>query len=274
MISLLQHELRVRRGSTLGWALGLGFFSVIYTLIYPNLPAEMREIDVRAIAFLDSLGIRTFATFEGFILGTAFNFLPLLVGLFGVVTGISALAGEEDEGTLELLAALPVSRRRLILTKAAALFISAVVVLVIDGALAAGVFTLLDLDTPVTAWDMFKTVQSLWLMAFVFMALSLFLGAYLPNRGVALGVAMTALFVSFFGDNLAGMAPILEPLQPFLPHWYFESVVQMLTGAAPWREVGILLLIGLGFLLLAVISFQRRNLTVGAWPWQRPRLPS
>lgn len=274
MISLLRHEVRVRRASTLGWALGLGFFSVVYTLIYPNLPVEMRELDVRAIAFLDSIGIKTFATFEGFILGTMFNFLPLLVGLFGVAAGISALAGEEDDGTLELLAALPVSRLQLILAKAAALMVSAVIVLLIDGVLAATVFTLLDLDTPVTAWDMFRTVQSLWLMAFVFMMLSLFLGAYLPNRGVALGAALTALFVSFFGDNLAGMAPVLEPIQPFLPHWYFENVVQMLTGDMAWRDAGTLLLIGAAFLLLAAISFQRRNLTVGMWPWQRPRMNS
>lgn len=274
MMNLLRHELRARRGSIIGWALGLGFFSIVYTLIYPNLPAEMREMDLRAIAFLDSLGIRTFATFDGFILGTMFNFLPLLVGLFGVVEGIAVLAGEEDEGTLELLAALPISRLRLILTKALALIIAAAVVLIIDGALAALVFALLDLDTPVTAWDIFLTVQSLWLMAFVFMMLGLFLGAYLPNRGVALGAAMAALFVSFFGDNLAGMAPVLEPIQPFLPHWYFENVVQMLIGDVPWRDMGLLFLIGVGFLLLAVFSFQRRNLTVGAWPWQRPRMSS
>ena len=274
MINLLRHELKVRRGSIIGWALGLGFFSIVYTIIYPNLPAEMREIDVRAIAFLDSIGIRTFATFEGFILGTMFNFLPLLVGLFGVVAGINALAGEEDEGTLELLAALPISRPQLIITKAVALVFAAAIVLAIDGALAAGVFTLLDLETPVTAWGMFRTVMSQWLMAFVFMMLSLFLGAYLPNRGVALGAAMTALFVSFFGDNLAGMAPVLEPIQPFLPHWYFENVVQMLVGEVPWREVGILLLVGVSLFLLAALSFQRRNLTVGAWPWQRSRVAS
>ncbi len=119
---------------------------------------------------------------------------------------------------------------------------------------------------------MFLTVQSLWLMAFVFLTLSLFLGAYLPSRGVALGAALAVLFVSFFGDNLAGMAPILEPLQPFLPHFYFEKVIQMLVGDVAWREMAILLAIGVGFLLLAVLSFRRRNLTVGAWPWQRPRL--
>ena len=85
---------------------------------------------------------------------------------------------------------------------------------------------------------------------------------------------MAAVFLSFFGDNLAGMAPVLEPLQPFLPHFHFESVVQMLVGDVAWREVGILLAIGAGFIALAVLSFRRRNLTVGAWPWQRPRLAS
>ena len=272
MINLLRHELRVRRGGTIGWALGLGLFCAIYTLIYTVLPDEVREIDPRALALLNSLGIQTFATYEGFILGTMFNFLPLLVGLFGAMIGIGALAGEEDEGTLELLAALPVSRVQLVLVKALALCISAALVMIFDGLIAAGVFALLDLDTPVTALDMFRTTQSLWLMAFVFLGIGLFLGAYLPTRGVAMGMAMAAVFLSFFGDNLAGMAPVLEPLQPFLPHFHFESVIQMLVGDVAWREVGILLAIGAGFIILAVLSFRRRNLTVGVWPWQRPRL--
>ena len=193
MIDLLRHELRVRRGSFIGWAVGLAFFCAIYTLIYPNLPAEVREIDARALALLESIGIQTFATYEGFILGTMFNFLPLLVGLFGAMIGVGALAGEEDEGTLELLAALPVSRVQLVLVKALALCISAALVMIFDGLIAAGVFALLALDTPVTAVDMFLTTQSLWLMAFVFLAIGLFLGAYLPNRSVALGAAMAAV---------------------------------------------------------------------------------
>ena len=271
-MSLLLHELRVRRGAMVGWALGLGLFLSLYTTIYRFLPAEVREMDVRALAFLNSLGIETFATFEGFILGTAFNFAPLLVGLFGVIIGVGALAGEEDEGMLELLAALPVSRVRLLLAKAAALFIAALVVMAVAGAIQAIVFTLWQIDTPVTALDLFQVAVSHWLIAFVFITFSFFIGAYLPGRGAALATATTALFVSFFGDNLAGMAPVLEPLQPFLPHAYFENVVQMLTGEVAWRDVTILLALGVGFLLAAVLSFRRRNLTVGAWPWQRPRV--
>ena len=271
-MSLLLHELRVRRGAIVGWALGLGLFLSLYTTIYRFLPAEVREMDVRALAFLNSLGIQTFATFEGFILGTAFNFAPLLVGLFGVIIGVGALAGEEDEGTLELLAALPVSRVRLLLAKSAALFIAALVVMAVAGAIQAIVFMLWQIDTPVTPLDLFRVALSHWLIAFVFITFSLFIGACLPGRGAALATATTALFVRFFGDTLAGMAPVLEPLQPFLPHAYFENVVQMLTGEVAWRDVMILLALGMGFLLAAVLSFRRRNLTVGAWPWQRPRV--
>jgi hypothetical protein len=34
----------------------------------------------------------------------------------------------------------------------------------------------------------------------------------------------------------------------------------------------VLLLMAAVFTALAVLSFQRRNLTVGAWPWQRGRV--
>ena len=213
-MSLLLHELRVRRGAMVGWALGLGLFLSLYTTIYRFLPAEVREMDVRALAFLNSLGIETFATFEGFILGTAFNFAPLLVGLFGVIIGVGALAGEEDEGMLELLAALPVSRVRLLLAKAAALFIAALVVMAVAGAIQAIVFTLWQIDTPVTALDLFQVAVSHWLIAFVFITFSLFIGAYLPGRGAALATATTALFVSMCIRDSSSPAPTLAGQPP------------------------------------------------------------
>ncbi len=155
MIKLLWYELRIRRTSILGWTIGLSFFSVIYMIIYPALPAEVREINPQAIALLKSLGVQSLATFEGFILGTEFNVLPLIVGLFGVSMGISTLTGEEDDGTLELLAALPISRMQIILAKAVALFIAAFIALSVAGLVAMGVFTMLRIDTPVAAPDLF-----------------------------------------------------------------------------------------------------------------------
>ena len=273
MINLLRHELRMRRGSILGWTIGLSFFSVIYMIVYTALPAEVREINPQAVSILRSFGMKSMASFEGFIVGTEFNVLPLIAGIFGVFMGIGTLVGEEDDGTLELLVALPISRVQLILAKVVALLIAAFIALVMAGLVAMGVFTALQIDTPVTAPDLFWVILSHWLMAFVFLTVSLFLGAYLPNRGTAMSVAAAALLVSFFGERLAGMVPaVLGPYQPYFPFSYFKHIVGMLTGDIAWGDMLTLFLMGLGFLALAVLGFQRRNLTVGAWPWQRPKL--
>jgi ABC-2 type transport system permease protein len=272
MLNLLLQELRVRRGALFGWTLALMFFSNVYILMYPSLPVEVREIDVRALVLLESLGIKTLATFEGWIAGTEFNILPMVTGLFGVFVGIGTLIGEEEEGTLELLAALPLSRLQLLAAKIGALLAAALGMFALDGLVVMAVFRALQIDTPVTALDLFRVVLSHWLMAFVFMAASLFLGAYLPTRSAALATAMMYLLISFFGNNLAGLAPVLDPYQPLFPFWYFERIAGMLTGAVPWRDIASMLLIGGGLLLLAALAFQRRNLTVGAWPWVRARL--
>jgi ABC-2 type transport system permease protein len=271
MISLLWHELRSRRRAIPGWTIALSFFSVIYMIIYTALPAQVRGIDPQTLALLKSLGVQTLATFEGFILGTEFNVLPLIAGIFGISLGIGALVGEEDDGTLELLASLPIPRVKLIMAKAVALFISVFIVLFTAGLVAMAVFTMLRIDTSVTALGLFRVILSTWLIAFVFTTFALFLGAYLPNRGAALAGAMAALLVSFFGENLAGMAPVLDPYRPFFPFSYFKRIVEMLTGTVAWKDIFILLSMGAGFLILAVLSFQRRNLTVRAWPWQRPK---
>lgn len=59
--------------------------------------------------------------------------MPLIAGIFGVSLGIATLVGEEDDGTLELLAALPISRVQLILAKVVALLIAAFIALVMAG---------------------------------------------------------------------------------------------------------------------------------------------
>jgi len=146
-------------------------------------------------------------------------------------------------------------------------------ILVLAGATVAGVFTALSIDTPVTALGLFSTVVSHWLIGFVFLAFSLLLGAYLPNRPAASAAAATVLLLSFFGDNLAGLAPELEPVQPFLPHYHFEKIARMPTGPVAWREIALLAALGLAAIILAVLAFSRRSLTAADWPWRRSRPP-
>jgi ABC-2 type transport system permease protein len=266
VLELLKHELRMRRAAVLGWTIGLGFFASMYMGIYTVLPSEVRNLDVMALSLLQSLGMRSFASFEGFYLATALNFLPLLAGLYGVFAGIGALAAEEDEGILELLVTLPVSRTRLIIAKSLAIGAAGLAVMAGAAAIASAAFAALRIETAVTVWGVFRAVLSQWLMAFVFMTLGLWLGTVFPNRSVSLSTGLTLLFASFFGDNLAGLAPALKPVQPFLPHSYFERVVTVLNGKPAWGDMLALFGMGAFFLILAVFQFQRRDIGVAAWP--------
>jgi ABC-2 type transport system permease protein len=274
MLNLFLHELRIRRGAIFGWTIGLGFFAIMYMSFFPALPPELLNMPIEEIEIYQAMGVESMATFEGYMLSTVFNFLPLLVGIFGVVLGVGALAGEEENGTLELLASLPISRVELVLAKTAALALATFIVMLLVGLSVIGVFIALQdqITTAVTAFDLFSAILSNWLTLFVFITLSLFLGAYLPNRRTALAASVVILIFTFFANNLAGLVPTLEAYQPFMPFYYSDQVVRTLVRETAWGESLVLLAMAAGFLILAFIGFQKRNITVGAWPWQRPRM--
>lgn len=272
MLKLFWIELKLRKGALIGWTIALCFFGSVYMILYPALPAEMREINPQALALLDSLGMQTFATLEGWLLATMFNVLPLIAGLCGTFIGISSLAAEEDQGTLELLASMPISRLMLILSKAAALSAAILIAVVGVGLFGMLVFTNLKIETTISAVDLLPVYLSHGLIAFVFMSLSLCLGAYLPTKNAATSAALGYLLVSFFGENLAGMAPVLDPYRPFFAFAYFKRVVEMLIGDVAWGDIGVLFGGGVVLLALAAASFQHRNLMVKAWPWERPKI--
>jgi ABC-2 type transport system permease protein len=274
MLNLFLHELRIRRGAIFGWTIGLGFFAIMYMSFFPALPPELLNMPIEEIEIYRAMGIESMATFEGYMLSTVFNFLPLLVGIFGVVLGVGALAGEEENGTLELLASLPLSRVELVLAKTAALALATFIVMLLVGLSVIGVFLALQdqITTAVTAFDLFSAILSNWLTLLVFITLSLFLGAYLPNRRTALAASVVILIFTFFANNLAGLVPTLEAYQPFMPFYYSDQVVRTLVRETAWGESLVLLAMAAGFLILTLLGFQRRNLTVGAWPWQRPRM--
>lgn len=273
MISLMRHEVRVRRKTIFWWTVGLAAFGLMYTGFYPSVTDEFRDIDIGSIEVYKAMGVSGMATFEQYMMSTVLNILPLLVGAFGIVLGTGTLAGEEGAGTLELLAALPISRTRLYLAKAAALMVTSALVVVAVSAIITALFVAIesDIDTSVAAVDLFGALLSLWLIAFVFLALGMFVGAFLPSRGSAAAAAAAILVVTFFANNLAQMVSQLERFQPLFPSHYYAKVAAMLTGDVPRGDVLALAVMGVVPLTLGVLAFRRRDLTVGAWPWQRWR---
>lgn len=276
MFRLLRHELVARRIAILGWGIGMAAFAGYIIVLYPQFAEPMAAMNLEDISIYQLLGdFSDFASFTGFVSAEVLTFLPLLLAIYAIINGTSTLAGEEDNGTLESIMALPLPRWQLVMSKAIALGLALLIVLLIVGAAMAVAITTLPADVDaagVSSADLIVVALAIWPLVFFFAMFSLFLGAVAPNRRTAAVIATVLLVFGYFGNNLASMADWLERIQPLFPFYYLDSANLMKDGP-DLQDTLILLAAGAASLTLALVFFQLRNVTVGAWPWQRARIP-
>ena len=123
----------------------------------------------------------------------------------------------------------------------------------------------------VTSGQIFMAALSAWPLTLVILMLGLFLGALLPNRRTA-AVVTTVLFIaSYLGESLTGLVQSLNVFKPLSFFYYFDSSAELFPNEIQARDLAVLLGLAAFFFALALLSFQRRDVTVGAWPWQRAR---
>jgi uncharacterized membrane protein YbhN (UPF0104 family) len=103
--------------------------------------------------------------------------------------------------------------------------------------------------------------------------ISLFLATANPSRRTASMLATVLVLVSYLGSNLTGMVSSLESIEKLFLFHFYEATAEAFTEGQQVGNVLVLLAVALVAFGLAVFFFQRRNLTVGAWPWQRGRIP-
>jgi ABC-2 type transport system permease protein len=253
-----------RRRGTIGWVIGglatAGFVVAVYPVVRDS--AEFIElIENLPDEFLALAGIdpAVFVTGYGYLQAQMYSLLgPLLVLILAIGIGASATAGEEAEGTADLLLATPVTRRRVVLDKALAmavlvaiLVLSFVAVLLV-GQVAVG----LDLSI----WGLIGGNLSLWLLGLFFGSLALAVGAWSGRRAAAAGVAGGLAAASYILDSFAPLVSGLEAVQPYLPfHWYAADS-PLLNGPTGWH---LLLLAGaVAFTGAAAALFSRRDIGV------------
>ena len=271
MLNLLKYELLSRWGATVGWGIGLAFFGAMYIGIYPEAGEQMTAL--ADLSLYQAMGI-DLGSFEGFVASSVVQFIPIILGIYVIITSTEMLAGEEDSGTLEVLLTMPLRRWQIVSIKALAVAVVSYLILVIAGF---GSILMLNaikgaVEIDVTASELFIAILSGWPIMMAFLMIGLFLGAYLPNRRTA-ALATTVIFLaSYFGETLAGFVESLDAIKPLSLFYYFDSSVTLFTKGVKAGDVWLLLGLAALFFILALLSFQRRNVMVGAWPWQRAKI--
>ncbi len=275
MFRLFLQELRFRRNGIIGWGLALCFFPVTYVGVYPSFADQMAGFqDIMDLAIYQALGI-SMASFEGYMASTVTNLVPLILCIYAVLNGTGTLAGEEDDGRLELIVALPIPRWQIVAVKAVAIAISLLLILGIVSV--ASALTLASISsqvqTAVTPFELFVRLMESWPLTMAVAVISMFLGAVSPNRRTASLLATFIVLASYLGNNLTGMINSLERIEPIFLFRYYEATAEALEVGQATGNVLTLLLIAAVAFALAILAFQQRNITVGAWLWQRGRIP-
>lgn len=271
MWNLLKHEFVSRRGVIIGWTIGLVLYAAFIILVFPQFIEPMQAINFADIPLYQAFGdFSDLASFEGFFVTQLLGYLPILLGIYGIMAGVGALAGEEDNGTLELILTLPLKRWHLVLAKGIAIALVMLIILILLG-LSNGVFLEMirsQVETETTFAEVVIVTIAAWPLCVFFALFGLLLGAYLPNRKTGNIVGIVTVVYTYFGNNLGNIMEILESSQPFMPFYYYQAR-DILDNGIGWGDAGILLGAAALCLILAILSFQRRNVTVGAWPWAR-----
>lgn len=102
-------------------AIGGGILSfglaLLYVLLFPSIQESFEELDLPEYMESFSGAAGSYSTPEGYLATEFFTAVPITLVIFAIVAG-TATAGEESAGTLDMLLAQPIRRRRVIVEKA------------------------------------------------------------------------------------------------------------------------------------------------------------
>lgn len=257
---LVGSELALRRAATVAWLVGMavlvaavaGFFPALHgnaslNVLYADLPAALQGL----------LGGADLVSPVGYLSTQMFAFVaPVVLLILGMGRGAAALAGEEEDRTLDLLLAQPVSRRALYGAKAVAVTIW----LTELGAVTWGVLAALDSVTGlhVGLGRLAATCLQMTLMCLAASWACMAIAAGTGRRIVGIGAVAYYLFLSYLVYGLSGAVRWLGPVRPLTVwRWYLGN--DPLVHGVSVTGVGVLLAVSLVATGVGAAVFDRRD---------------
>lgn len=262
MTDLVRKELRDQRRALIGWGIGLSAMVLMYSSFWPS----VRDNADQFASYLENLpdalrsviGELSLGTPVGYLQSELFSFMgPALILVFAIGAGARSLAGEEEQGTLDLLVVTPITRRMIVLQKFAAMALTALGLGVVLWISAVVVGRLFGLDVAIP--DIAAATLHLLLLGVAFGAIAMFLGAWRGRRALALGItsalAVGTFILNAFAPTVDGFAWAAR-LSPFF--YYGDSLP--LRNGLQIGHASVLVAIATVALVATVAAFDRRDL--------------
>lgn len=271
-LALFRHALRQNGVRLVLVTVALAFWGMLMPIIYWAFGSEMKTLFEQFPQFgqFANFGGGNLFSLPGSIaVGYIHPIAIALLSVFAIAFPLSAVAGERQRGTLEVVLARPISRRTYYLTLylAAVLFLAILIAASLVGTLvAAGLTnTIGELDV--------ANVPALWLNGVVFyaaiaaitFAASVSFDRIGPAAGLVLAIVLIAYFMQIIGSlwpsrNGETGADILQPYSLF----HYLDPNDILTQGIQVFDLAVLLVVGVIAVVYALVVFPRRDLAAPA----------
>jgi len=268
MIAILLWELRQRKIAVLFWTLGSVLLSVVIMGLYPSIRDQAHQFNQVINQLPEGLrGLKTGGA-GSVDVGDPVEFmnaqifyatLPILWIILSITRGSSVLGKDEQNHTLELLLARPISRTHLLASKALSLFAEFIVV---------GGVTLIAIIAVAPAFDLHIGAGKLAMATLytVLFSLSFGLIAFALTAATSLArrvASVAAVFLSFGSYIIASMSGLTHWLQnpaKLAPFHYFEPTKIMHGEAVTGLNI-YLISVFVFALAVAWLGFRRRDIS-------------
>jgi ABC-2 type transport system permease protein len=199
-------------------------------------------------------------TMGGYVQYKYGTFFPIVLSLWSILALSSTLASEAKRGSLEFVAAAPISRRRIVVEKLSGhilVITIASVAVFLSTAIAGAVNGRLPGDE-ISVGAAFAYALQLGLMALAAGGLAFALSQFL-GRGTGVAIAGSVMFAGWILNGYQGAVPALAPLANLT--WFgWTSNHLPLAGAYDWPSLIPVALAVVLFLFIGTEAFVRRDI--------------
>ncbi|MCU1481710.1 MAG: transporter permease [Subtercola sp.] len=248
--------------STLGWTLGVAAALLLYLPLFPSIGGAGSQMG-QLIANLppqlvNALGYNDITSGAGYTESTFFGLLGfVLIVMAATSWSTAAIAGDEENGTLDLTLAHAVSRQQLVLERTLAVVVRLAWLALVSAVLVLALNSSARLD--LTAGDVLDVTAAYLGLGLVSATLGLAVGALTGRRMYATAAAAGVAVLGYVLNAIGNQSPDLERLRDVSPYGWAFHHTPLATGA-DWGGLALLYGFSAVFVAIAVVALRKRDI--------------
>jgi ABC-2 type transport system permease protein len=259
---LLADRWRGLRWWALGTVAGVATVVALWPSVRGNTDIErvVEDLPASVRALIGSQADISLSSAPGYLQARLFStILPIVLLIYGIGLGASAIGGAEEDGTLQLVVTAPVSRIRVAIER----FAASMLLLVCLAAL--GLLTTLVLGLPagvldeVAAGRIALATAAVTSLAVLHATVAFAAGAVTGRRGTAIAVASSIAVGGYLLHAVAASAGPVRPARVVSPWWWLLDRNLLVQEPTP-LALGVPIIVSGALVIIAVIAFNRRDL--------------